>query len=193
MACKKVLRSSAAADDNIKALEASYLVSYRVAKSGKPHTIAKELILPAAADMVSTMLGEKAQKVIQLVPLSNNTVPMVNFIKARPLNSRIFSDLCNEMGSKHVNLLLHTEVRWLSRGKALARFFELHSEVKVFFTDHPFPLSHCLHDTDSLSRLGYLSDIFSRLNKLNLGLPGLSATIFNVQDKIEAMIKKLEF
>ncbi|XP_064420082.1 zinc finger BED domain-containing protein 5-like [Latimeria chalumnae] len=340
MASKKVLHS-AAADDNIKALEASYLVSYRVAKSGKPHTIAEELLLPAAADIVSTMLGEKAQKLIQLVPLSNNTVSrriddmandvltqlvnrvissqyfalqldestdvaglahllvyvryiyegaiqedilfcqslptrttaeeifrlldsfinqhdivwskcigictdgaksmtgrhsgvvtriravapnamwvhcsiyrealaaksmptnlkevldnavkMVNFIKARPLNSRIFSSLCNEMGSEHVNLLLHTEVQWLSRGKVLAHFFELHSEVKVFFTDHPFPLSHCLHDTAWLSRLGYLSDIFSRLNELNLGLQGLSATIFNVQDKIESMIKKLEF
>ena len=33
---------------------------------------------------------------------------------------------------------------------------------------------------------------FSRLNDLNLGLQGLSATIFNVRDKIEAMIKKLE-
>nr|XP_006005906.1 PREDICTED: zinc finger BED domain-containing protein 5-like [Latimeria chalumnae] len=340
MASKKVLHS-AAADDNIKALEASYLVSYRIANSGKPHTIAEELILSAATDMVSTILGENAPKLIQLVPISNNTVSrriddmandvltqltnrvissqyfalqldestdmaglahllvyvryiyegaiqedilfcqslptrttaeeifrlldsfinqhdivwskcigictdgvksmtgrhsgvvtriravapnamwvhcsihrealaaksmptnlkevldnavkMVNFIKARPLNSRIFSALCNEMGSEHVNLLLHTEVRWLSQGKVLARFFELHSEVKVFFTDHPFPLSHCLHDTAWLSWLGYLSDIFSRLNELNLGLQGLSATIFNVQDKIESMIKKLEF
>ena len=33
---------------------------------------------------------------------------------------------------------------------------------------------------------------FSHLNDLNLGLQGLSATIFSVWDKIEAMIKKLE-
>lgn len=67
----------------------------------------------------------------------DNAMKMVNFIKIQPLNSRIFSALCNEMGSEHVNVLLHMEVRWLSRGKVLARFFELHSEVKVFFTDHP--------------------------------------------------------
>jgi hypothetical protein len=46
-----------------------------------------------------------------------------------------------------------------------------------------------LHDDEFLTRLG---DVFSRLNDLNLGLQGLSATIFNVKDKIEAMIKKLE-
>lgn len=33
--------------------------------------------------------------------------------------------------------------------------------------------------------------MFSHLNELNLGLQGVSATIFNVHDKVEAMIKKL--
>ena len=47
---------------NRKGLEASYMVSYRVAKTGKPHTIVEDLILPAAADMVGAMLGEKAKK-----------------------------------------------------------------------------------------------------------------------------------
>lgn len=52
-------------------------------------------------------------------------------------------------------------------------------------------MSEYLHDEEFLTRLSYLSDIFSRLNELNLGLQGLSTTIFNVRDKIEAMIKKL--
>ena len=47
-----------------------------------------------------------------------------------------------------------------------------------------------MHIEEFLTRL-YLGDIFSRLNELNLGLQGLSATMFNVRDKIEAMIKKL--
>ncbi|MBN3285954.1 ZBED5 protein, partial [Polyodon spathula] len=102
MASKKVLCCTAS-DDNIKAFEASCFVSYRVAKSGNPHTIAEELIVPAATDMVTTMFGVKAQKLIQLGTLSKSSVTS--------LNSRIFSILCNEMESKHVNLLLHTEVR----------------------------------------------------------------------------------
>ena len=51
------------------------MVSYRVAKTGKPHTIVEDLILPAAADMVGAMLGEKAKKnPIQTMPSSNNSV-----------------------------------------------------------------------------------------------------------------------
>ena len=50
------------------------MVSYRVARTGKPHTIVEDLILPAAMDMAGTMLGEKAQKTIQTMPSSNNTV-----------------------------------------------------------------------------------------------------------------------
>ena len=81
---------------------------------------------------------------------------------------------------------------WLSRGKVLTHSFELREEIKVFLTDHNFHLSDCLHDEVFLTRLAYLGDVLSHLIDLNLGLQGLSATIFNVGDKIEAMIKKLE-
>ena len=40
----------------------------------------------------------------------DTTVKMVYFVKSRPLNSRVFSALCNDMGSDHVRLLQHTEV-----------------------------------------------------------------------------------
>ena len=36
----------------------------------------------------------------------DTTVKMVNYVKARPLNSYVFSALCNYMGSEHVTLLL---------------------------------------------------------------------------------------
>ena len=38
------------------------MVRYRVARTGKPHTIVEDLILPGAADMAGTMLGDKDQK-----------------------------------------------------------------------------------------------------------------------------------
>jgi hypothetical protein len=63
----------------------------------------------------------------------------------------------------------------------------MRDELNVFFTHH-FHFSDRLHDDEFLTRLAYLGDVFSGLNDMNLGLQGLSATIFNVLDKIEAMI-----
>lgn len=38
----------------------------------------------------------------------DEAVRMVNYIKSRPLQARLFSLLCQEMGSEHRQLLLHT-------------------------------------------------------------------------------------
>ena len=57
-----------------KAQLASFKVAYRIAKYKKPHTIAEELVHPAALDLVSTMIGESAAQKLKAVPLSNNTI-----------------------------------------------------------------------------------------------------------------------
>ncbi|XP_072398164.1 zinc finger BED domain-containing protein 5-like [Diabrotica undecimpunctata] len=64
--------------------------------------------------------GYAVNKVLQQV------VTMINFIKAHALNSPLFKIMCRrEFGSEYENLLLHKEVRWLSRGKILQRVFDL--------------------------------------------------------------------
>lgn len=59
---------------NENATLASYEVAQLVAKSGKAHTIAEELILPAAVAICKRMLGDSAAKLVSSVPLSNNTI-----------------------------------------------------------------------------------------------------------------------
>jgi hypothetical protein len=56
------------------ALLASYKVAHRIAKCKKPHTIAEELILPAAVDMVNIMIIQFVGKLHSKVPLSKNTI-----------------------------------------------------------------------------------------------------------------------
>jgi hypothetical protein len=121
----------------------------------------------------------------------DEAVKVVSFIKARPLNSRLFSALCNEMGSDHEHLLLHSEIRWLSRGKVLTRLFELRDEVRLFLVTSKFELTYYLNDFTWLCSLAYFADIFNILNTLNPSLQGTSVTVSSVQDKIEATIKKL--
>lgn len=44
---------------NITAIEASYLVALRIARAMKPHTIAEDLLLPTAKDIVGVMIRNK--------------------------------------------------------------------------------------------------------------------------------------
>ncbi len=78
-----------------------------------------------------------------LKSVMDDVVKLVNLVKSRSLNSRLFTILCESMENVHSTLLLHTEVRWLSRGKVLTRFFELHEEVVVFISDHLHEIFLC--------------------------------------------------
>lgn len=79
--------------------------------------------------LAAKQLPELLQKTL------NELVQIVNYIKTRSLKSRLFSLLCKDVRSEHEQLHIHTEVRWLSRGRILTRFFELRDEVRVFLLD----------------------------------------------------------
>lgn len=59
---------------NVAAVEASYLVALRIARAMKPHTIAEDLLLPAAKDIVRVMIGPEFVKKLSAISLSNDTV-----------------------------------------------------------------------------------------------------------------------
>jgi hypothetical protein len=78
---------------------------------------------------------------VVLKTVLTEAVEIVNLIKSRATNSRLFSILCNEKGSKHYKLL-HTRVSWLLWGNVLSRLFEYHSEVQIFLSDTTSDLSN---------------------------------------------------
>jgi zinc finger BED domain-containing protein 5/7/8/9 len=120
----------------------------------------------------------------------DESMKIINYIKDRPLNARLFSQICEEMGSNHTQLLFHTDVRWLSRRKIINRLFELRDELQVFLNDR-FELRNCLYDWKWLCKLTYLADIFFILNCLNLSLQGKEISLFHVHDKVNTTIAKL--
>uniref|UniRef100_A0A2S2Q132 Zinc finger BED domain-containing protein 5 n=1 Tax=Sipha flava TaxID=143950 RepID=A0A2S2Q132_9HEMI len=107
--------------------------------------------------LVSKSLSDDFRSVL------NTSVKIVNYIKAKPLQSRLFEKLCEEMGSNHKLLLLHSEVRWLSRGKVLTRLVELREEV-TYYLDEKTDYIKFLCDEKFILKLTYLADIFSKLN-----------------------------
>nr|XP_033506785.1 zinc finger BED domain-containing protein 5-like [Epinephelus lanceolatus] len=325
---------------NTKATEASYRVALRIAKAGKPHNIGETLLLPAAKDMCSVMMGEAAAAKLDAIPMSDNTiqrrisdmaadvkeqvldairespffsiqldestdvancaqlmvyvrfikelsvqeeflfchplparttaaeifkalndfiqehhidwsrccgictdgaramtgrhsglvkqvqavapaavwshciihrqalatkrmpkelrtvldeaVKIVNLIKSRAMNARLFSILCNEMGAHFHQLLLHSEVRWLSRGKVLTRLCDLREEVLLFLAEIDSPLVKHMEDAKWIAMLAYLSDIFDQINTLNTSLQGKECHVFLAHDQVSAFRKKLD-
>ncbi|KAJ4937000.1 hypothetical protein JOQ06_001584 [Pogonophryne albipinna] len=84
------------------------------AKEHNPMMIATHCMLHRQA-LASKSLSPELQSVLSTV------VSVVNHIKCKPLQSRLFGQLCREMGAGQDTLLFHSEVRWLSRGKVLQR------------------------------------------------------------------------
>ena len=63
--------------------------------------------------LASKTLAESSKKVLFTV------VQVVNFIRGKVLQHKLFKAFCKEVGSQHTVLSYHTEVRWLSRGRVL--------------------------------------------------------------------------
>jgi hypothetical protein len=118
---------------------------------------------------------------LSLKTVLDESVKIINFIKSRPLNMRLFRILCDDLGRIHTSLLLHTEVRWLSRGKILLQLFELRADVRAFLLERPFHLESQLTNKNWLFRLAYLTEIFSKLNEVNL--QGKQISLFTANDK----------
>ena len=57
----------------------------------------------------------------------------LNFIKVNAPNSRLFAELRKESDSEFVTFLLHSHVRWLSKGKVLKRVFIFSARNESFF------------------------------------------------------------
>uniref|UniRef100_A0A2K5PE79 Zinc finger MYM-type containing 6 n=1 Tax=Cebus imitator TaxID=2715852 RepID=A0A2K5PE79_CEBIM len=117
---------------------------------------------------------------------------ILSFVKSNALNSRMLTILCEEMGSEHVSLPLHAEVRWISRGRMLKRLFELRHEIEIFLSQKHSDLAKYFHDEEWVAKLAYLSDIFSLINELNLSLQGTLTTFFNLCNKIDVFKRKLK-
>ena len=119
-------------------------------------------------------------------------IGVINFIRTRPLKTRVFSAICEEMGAEHKAVLFHSEARWLSRGKVLSRICELREQIRVFLEqEHKHEVAEKFSDENFLGKLAYLSDIFGKLNELNLQLQGKDKHLPQVTDKITAFTRKL--
>ena len=87
--------------------------------------------------------------------------------------------------------MYHNDVRWLSRGTALQRFYALKKEIGQFMEDKGQPMPE-LSDTAWLADLAFLVDMTRHLNVLNTNLQGQNAVVSQLYSHIKAFGNKLQ-
>nr|XP_054592103.1 zinc finger BED domain-containing protein 5-like [Nothobranchius furzeri] len=117
-------------------------------------------------------------------------VKSINKIKAHALNDRLFRQLCSENDEMFERLLLHTEVRWLSRGNCLSRLCELFATVLEFLGTKDVDLRNNLFS--SQCDIFYLADLFEKMNEVTLKLQGNGVTLVHSKTTICSFLVKMD-
>ncbi|KAF2347510.1 Ribonuclease H-like domain [Trinorchestia longiramus] len=116
---------SAVSTDSAQAMVGRYRGFSVFLKEKVPSVYAVHCVLHRQHLVVKKLRGElhEALKVC---------IRSINKIKGHPLNCRLFANLCEENHETFKQLLLHNEVRWLSRGDSLQRLVELCDSTEEF-------------------------------------------------------------
>ena len=107
------------------------------------------------------------RKISQTEGVIDVVVKTVNLILSCGLNHRQFQQFLLETQAEFGDLTYFCNLRWLSRGKMLC----LREEIATFLISRNKNVSH-FHDPLWVSSLGFLVDITTHLNDLNLKLQG---------------------
>ena len=130
-------------------------------------------------------------KVLSFDHVMKIVIKTVNFIRSRALHHRQFQSFLQEVNASYGEIIYFTEIRWLSRGKVLKRFFELRNEIKKFMIEKEKPIAE-LTNYKWLFDLAFLVDVTSHLNDLNMKLQGKNQLITEMMGHVRAFELKLQ-
>ena len=172
----------ACATDGAPAMVGRYRGLIANLKEEVPHILAVHCVIHRQ-HLVAKSLSDRLHTSLHLV------IKAVNRIKAHALNERLFRELCKENDEEFQRLVLHTEVRWLSKGNCLRRFFFLFESVVQFLQTVDDSLSKALSQIKP--DIAYLADFFEKMNELLTKLQGNEVTLVQCKSVINAFIMKL--
>ena len=113
-------------------------------------------------------------------------------ILARSLQRRLFRAYLEEAEVEHIDLLLHTDVRWLSRERFLERFGELLPEIKELLKQFKDAEYAQLENEQLLLDLAFLTDFTALINELNLELQKKEKNIVDMISSVNPFKRKLQ-
>ncbi|XP_067949668.1 general transcription factor II-I repeat domain-containing protein 2-like [Watersipora subatra] len=100
---------------------------------------------------------------------------LINFLRSKScLRHRQLRKFLQESDSQYDELLVHHNVRWLSKGRALQRVWTVRQNIEQFLSeigeDAAKRFLEIFRSEHSLRDMAFLTDILARLNDLNLKL-----------------------
>lgn len=130
----------------------------------------------------------------------DTVIKIVNKLKGgqNSLTHRELKNFLKETESTYEDVILFTQVRWLSRGNCLNRFFILRKDILAFMetriseTENVKLLISRLKCKEFITSLAFMNDMLTHLNSLNLNLQGKNHSVFRVLGNIDGFKLKLE-
>lgn len=132
-------------------------------------------------------------------------VKVINKIRGghNSLKHRQFVSFLKDLEADYGDLLLFTEIRWLSRGRSLERLLNLRKEVVQFLegenSSDGNDLLNFFKNPSFLLDLGFLCDVTGLVNHLNLSLQGrnkpISELVLHIEQfgqRIKVLIAQIE-
>ena len=92
----------------------------------------REILVMKKLKLNAVVVGGKENELIDVLW---EVVTIVNLIRKSAKQQRLFSKLCNKMGSTSKKLILHSKLQWLSRRKMLSHVFEFQEQLEVYCSE----------------------------------------------------------
>ncbi|XP_073423395.1 general transcription factor II-I repeat domain-containing protein 2-like [Dendrobates tinctorius] len=151
-------------------------INQEMDKHNHSHPIAIHCLIHQQALCSKSLKWDSVMKIV---------VSCVNFIRANALNHRQFQEFLSELNVGYEDVLYHTEVRWLSRGRVLKRFYDLLPQITEFLLSKNTEIPE-LNDAEWKWHLAFLTDVTELLNSFNVQLQGKGKLICDMQSHVKA-------
>ncbi|XP_078031645.1 general transcription factor II-I repeat domain-containing protein 2A-like [Epinephelus lanceolatus] len=127
----------------------------------------------------------------------NTMMKLINFLRASSsLQHRLLRKFLEDVEANANYLLLHNNVRWLSKDNALGRFWSVRKEITAFLeqvkSQKATQFSLFLQDEQKMDMVAFLVDITSHLNELNLKLQGQNNSVADLMTAVRSFQRKLD-
>lgn len=105
-----------------------------------------------------------------------NIIKLVNYLTASSaLQHQLLRAFLTEVNAAYDDLLLHKNVKWLSKGRVLERIWAVRKDLEMFLSEQKNTRAQqyldFLQDDGNMELMAFLVDITSHLNELNLKTP----------------------